>query len=94
MGENFNCVYIKADLKTCEKRDVKGLYKKARAGQITNFTGVSDRFEEPENADIIIDTDKLSIKQNVDLLEEYVMRNFVEPLNNIVSGDDIDGGGI
>ncbi len=94
MGDNFHCVYIQADLRTCEKRDPKGLYKKARAGEIANFTGVSDKFEEPENADLTIDNSKQDIKQSVDQLEEYVIRNFVDPLKNIGGGEDIDGGGI
>lgn len=94
MGENFHSVYIKADLKTCEKRDPKGLYKKARAGEIPNFTGVSDKFEEPENADLTIDNCKQSIERSVDQLEEYVTHNFVEPLRNIGGGEDVDGAGI
>jgi len=94
MGENFHCVYVQADLKTCEKRDPKGLYKKARAGEILHFTGVSDKFEEPENADIIINNTKQTIKQSVDQLEEYVTRNFVEPLRNLGASEDVDGGGI
>lgn len=94
MGKDFNCVYVKADINTCEKRDPKGLYKKARAGEIANFTGVSDKFEEPENADIIIDNGAQSIKQSVDQLEEYVMRNFVATIKNLGGGEDVDGGGI
>jgi len=94
MGENFHCVYIKADLKTCEKRDPKGLYKKARSGEIKNFTGISDAFEEPENADITIDTCSQTLEQSVQQLEEYVIRNFIDPLNNLGGGEDVDGGGI
>lgn len=94
MGENFHSVYIKAELKTCEKRDVKGLYKKARAGEISNFTGVSDKFEEPENADIIINNGAQTIAESVDQLEEYVVHNFVLPFKNIGGGEDTDGGGI
>ncbi len=94
MGENFNCVYVKADLKTCEKRDPKGLYKKARAGEIANFTGVSDTFEEPENADIIIDTSTQTLEESVQQLEEYVMHNFVDALKNLGGGEDTNGAGI
>jgi bifunctional enzyme CysN/CysC len=94
MGENFHSIYIKADLKTCEERDPKGLYKKARAGEIEHFTGVSDKFEEPENADLIINNSTLSVEQNIDILEEYVTHNFIETLRNIGVGEDIDGGGI
>lgn len=94
MSENFHSVYVKADLKTCEKRDPKGLYKKARAGEILNFTGISDKFEEPENADLIIDNSHQSIEKSVDQLLEYVTHNFIDPLKSLGGGEDVDGGGI
>lgn len=53
---DFIEVYTKCDLDTLEKRDVKGLYKKARAGEIKGFTGVDDPYEEPENPEVFIDT--------------------------------------
>ncbi len=59
---NFKLVYVKCSLKACEERDVKGMYKKARAGEIKDFTGVSAPFEEPIDADIVVDTDKDSIE--------------------------------
>jgi bifunctional enzyme CysN/CysC len=89
LPQNFHSIYINADLKTCEKRDPKGLYKKARAGEIKNFTGVSDKFEEPENADLVIDNMRQSIAVSVDQLEEYVERNLVAPLRNIGSKEGI-----
>ncbi len=49
-------VFVKCDLETCEQRDPKGLYKKARAGEIPHFTGISDPFEEPTNADVLVDS--------------------------------------
>ncbi|HCR85854.1 MAG TPA: adenylyl-sulfate kinase, partial [Alphaproteobacteria bacterium] len=52
-GDHYHSIYIKADVETCKKRDPKGLYKKAIAGEIKQFTGVSDKFEEPENADLV-----------------------------------------
>ena len=55
---NFVEVYVKCSLETCIKRDVKGLYKKALAGEIKNYTGVSDPYEEPLNPEIVVDTDK------------------------------------
>ncbi len=54
-------VFIKCDLETCEQRDPKGLYKKARAGEIKQFTGISDPFDEPLNADVVVDTASLAI---------------------------------
>ena len=58
MHENFIEVYAKCPLEIVEKRDVKGLYKKARAGEIPQFTGISDPYEEPENPEIIVETNK------------------------------------
>lgn len=68
---DFHEIYIKASLETCENRDVKGLYKKSRAGEVKNFTGVSDGFEAPENPDLIIETDKNNIEICLSKLENY-----------------------
>ncbi len=59
--ENISLVYVKCSLETCEKRDEKEMYKKARKGKIKNFTGVSDLFEEPK-ADVIVDTEHNDVK--------------------------------
>ena len=59
-------IYVRCSLETCEDRDVKGMYKKARRGEITDFTGISSPYEEPELAEIIVDTDTHSIDQCVD----------------------------
>ena len=61
-AENFIEIYINASVATCEGRDVKGLYQKARKGEITDFTGISAPFEAPENPEIEINTSKLSIE--------------------------------
>jgi adenylylsulfate kinase len=66
--KKFFEVYCKASLKTCESRDPKGLYKKAREGIIKEFTGISAPYEEPENPEIIIDTDKYDIKESVEIV--------------------------
>ena len=81
--ENFHSVYIKADLETCEMRDPKGLYKKARQGEIKDFTGISAPYEEPENADLVIDTAQNSIEDCVSTLLNYVEENFVEPVKDL-----------
>lgn len=60
--ENFIEVYVKADIETCAKRDTKGLYKKAKRGEISNFTGISSEYEEPDKPDLIIDTTILNVK--------------------------------
>lgn len=60
---NYILVYVKCPIEVCEQRDVKGLYAKARNGEITQFTGIDSPFEEPDTADIIVETDKQSIKE-------------------------------
>ena len=69
ISENdFLEVYIDSTLETCENRDVKGLYKKARLGEIKDFTGVSSPYDKPDSADIHINTNKSSIAESVELL--------------------------
>ena len=63
---SFVEVFVKTPASECEKRDVKGLYKKARAGEIKGFTGVDDPYEEPENPDVICETMKESADQSVE----------------------------
>lgn len=60
---DYILVYVKCSLEVCELRDPKGMYKKARAGEIKNFTGIDHPFEEPNNLDIIIETDKQTIEE-------------------------------
>ena len=64
--ERYFEVYCKASLDTCEQRDPKGLYKKARNGEIKQFTGIDAPYEEPENPEILLDTDELSIQQSAE----------------------------
>ena len=59
-------VFVKASLDTCKKRDVKGMYAKAEKGEIKNFTGVDDPFEDPKSPDLVLDTDKHSVSECVD----------------------------
>ncbi|MCU0543982.1 MAG: adenylyl-sulfate kinase [Oscillatoriaceae cyanobacterium Prado104] len=66
MEPNFVEVYVKAPLATCEARDVKGLYAKARAGEIKGFTGIDDPYEEPLNPEIVCDTDCDSVAESVE----------------------------
>ena len=64
IGENdFFEVFVSTNLETCETRDVKGLYKKARRGEIKDFTGVSSPFESPENPDLVLNTEDKSINE-------------------------------
>lgn len=75
-GDLFHEIHVKADVATCEGRDPKGLYKKARAGQIKDFTGISAPYEEPESAELVIDTSTQSIDQSIALLLDYVGARF------------------
>lgn len=79
----FHSIYVKADVATCETRDPKGLYKKARAGEIQEFTGISAPYEEPENPDLVVDTAHKSIDESVALLIDYVEQNLVNPIRNV-----------
>jgi len=74
--ENFHEIYIKAPLAVCEQRDPKGLYKKARQGKIHDFTGIDAPYEEPENAELVVDTEKLSIEDSITKVVEYVRARF------------------
>jgi adenylylsulfate kinase len=71
--EDFIEVYINAPLSVCENRDVKGLYAKARKGEIKDFTGIGSPFEEPEEADLEIHTDLLTIEESVEKLMEFLL---------------------
>ena len=71
---NFVEVYVKCSVDECEKRDVKGLFKKARAGEIKGFTGVDDPYEEPLNAEVVCDTEKESAEESA----EKVLRKLEE----------------
>ena len=71
--DNFIEVYINASIESCEDRDIKGLYKKARAGEIKDFTGISAPFEAPENADIEINTSELSIDDSVQKVLDHIL---------------------
>ena len=68
-------VFVNASLETCEARDPKGLYKKARAGEIKNFTGISDPYEAPVNPELILDSDKKSIDQLADEVIAYLEKH-------------------
>lgn len=70
---DFLEVYVNTPIEACEKRDVKGLYAKARKGEIKNFTGVSAPFEAPENPDISIDTSVTSLEESVQALLSIIL---------------------
>ena len=65
---NYILVYVKCSLEVCEQRDVKGMYAKARAGEIKQFTGIDSQFEEPDKADIIVDTDTQTVEESKEII--------------------------
>ncbi len=73
--DEFLEVFVKCDLEECERRDPKGMYKKARSGAIKEFTGISAPYEEPEKAEITIDTAKYSVDECIQKLLDYLIRN-------------------
>ena len=70
--EQFIEIFISTPLDICEKRDIKGLYKKARDGKIDNFTGISSAFELPQNSDLIIDTSDKSISECLSIIISFL----------------------
>ena len=69
---DFVEVYVNASLETCEGRDVKGLYKKARAGEIPEFTGISAPYEAPESPELILDTNRQSVEESIEQIIEHL----------------------
>jgi len=65
-------IYVKCSLEVCEERDTKGLYKKARAGEVKDFTGISAPYEEPLNPELTIDSSKLSIEESTRTILDYL----------------------
>ncbi len=71
---DFIEVYCRCPLETCEARDVKGLYRRARAGEVPEFTGISAPYDEPERAEIVLDTAQQPVASCVDQIIEYMAR--------------------
>lgn len=71
--DNFIEIYLNTPIKECENRDVKGLYAKARSGEIKNFTGISADYEEPVSPDLEIDTSKYSIEESVEIILKKIL---------------------
>lgn len=71
-AEDFFEVYVSTPIEVCEERDVKGLYKKARAGLIKEFTGVNSAFEPPRNPSLVIDTSRMSLEESVDAIMQAI----------------------
>lgn len=78
---NFIEVFVKCPLDVLVERDVKGLYKKAIAGELENFTGVSDPYEDPPNPEIIVETDKETLEESVRNVMQYLEENGFAPIS-------------
>ena len=76
-NSDFIEIYCKASLETCEARDVKGLYKRARAGEIKNYTGIDSPYEAPVNPELIIDTDKETLDESVSKIYNFLKRKAI-----------------
>ena len=65
-------VFVDAPIELCEQRDVKGLYKKARAGEVKNFTGIDSPYEKPQHPDLVIETGSLSVEESIGKLLSFI----------------------
>lgn len=77
MVKNNIIVYVKTDIETCKLRDYKGVYAKAINGELQNFSGINDIYEEPQHAEIIIDTDMLSPEEAADEIIKYLRKHII-----------------
>jgi len=78
MVENNVVVYVKSDIETCKQRDYKGVYAKALSGELKNFPGVDEVYEEPEHAEITIDTTVTSIEEAASVIVKFIKKNYVK----------------
>ena len=69
---NLQNAYVKCSLEKCEERDVKGMYAKARKGEIKGFTGIDDPYEAPEKADLIVDTEDEPLSESANKVKEFL----------------------
>jgi len=78
MVKNNIVVYIKASVETCKARDYKGVYEKALAGELQNFSGVNDVYEEPKHAEIVIESEKMSAQEAAALIVKYIKKSYIK----------------
>jgi adenylylsulfate kinase len=72
LGQRFIEIYCDCPLNICENRDVKGLYKRARSGEVKEFTGISSPYEVPEAAEITVNTDQLDLHESIEKIVRYL----------------------
>lgn len=78
MVENNIIVYVKTDVDICKSRDTEGKYEKALKGEYQNFTGVNDIYEEPKDADIVVDTDIMKVEEAAEYIVKFVKKNYIK----------------
>ncbi len=83
IGKDFIEVFVDCSLEECEKRDPKGIYKKARAGKIKHFTGIDDPYEKPDNADIVVDSGANNVDENLSEIIEFLFQLGEKQKNNV-----------
>lgn len=81
---DFLEIYCDCPLEVCEDRDVKGLYKRARAGEVKNFTGISSPYEEPSAPELVVDTDRLTLDESIDAVLALLRAR------GVIQSDEID----
>jgi adenylylsulfate kinase len=82
-------VYVDCSLSVAEKRDPKGLYKKARAGEIKNFTGIDDPYEAPEKPELHLHTDRMTVEQEVSMIIDYLKKHGIIGTRHFTRADDM-----
>lgn len=83
--KDFVEVYASCPVEKCIERDVKGMYKKALAGEIKNFTGIDDPYEPPENPEVVCETDKETVEESVKkIINKLIERGYIEPTDEDV----------
>ncbi len=85
VGEDFVEIYCDCPLSVCEDRDVKGLYRRAKAGEIKDFTGISSPYEQPKQAELVVKTGEKSIDECVDQILEYLIERGVYERKSVVT---------
>jgi len=77
-GKDFIEIFVDCTIEECEKRDPKGLYKKAKNGEIKDFTGIGQEYEKPDNPEIIINSDQMTVEESVNKIVEYLVeKNYI-----------------
>ena len=74
-NQNFIEVYVKCSINSCEKRDVRGMYKKARSGEMSNFIGIHVTYEPPTKPELVVDTEDSTISHSVQKILDYIDKN-------------------